>query len=309
MSTTPYALQKLVAYDGYSLEPIPEGNRLFVTGPWNPQVEELVESGSVHTLVLNIAHGFSSPSLEFLRSWPLKELDILLPPLDDLSPVRRLRESLTALAIEIFADIRTPLDLSGFAQLRHLSVPWDMVEAQVSNLVGVEDLYLDNYQAADLSTLSALTSLKKLRMKGRVRIKSLEGLQSLENLEELSIHGARGLSDVSALRTSPAAQSLRTLQFESCRKLTTLDDVAFASGVRFLNMGNCGDLESLAPIRNMQELRELFLYESTTFVDGDLSPLLDLTKLTDLRLMNRKHYLPKVTEVERVVEARANQQA
>ncbi len=307
MSLEPYSLQKLVAYDGYSLEPIPEGTRLFVNGPWTPQIEELVESGSVHTLVLNIAHGFEALSLEFLKPWPLKQLDILMPPLGDLAPIRRLRESLTGLAIEILSDKTPSLDLSDFTRLRELSVAWDVVEHQASNLVGVEVLYLDNYGPADLTPLSALRSLKKLRMKERIRIKSLDGLQSLVNMEELSIYAASGLADISALRTSPAAQSLRKLQFESCRKLTTLDDVAFASGVRYLNMGNCGDLESLTPIRNMQELRELFLYESTTFVDADISPLLELPKLTDLRLMNRKHYLPKVAEVQHVVEARANQ--
>lgn len=307
MSLMPYRLQNLVVYDGYSLEPIPEGTRLFVNGPWTPQIEELVESGSVHALVLNIAHGFEASSLEFLKPWPLKQLDILMPPFGDLAPIRRLRESLTGLAIEILGDKTPSLDLSDFTQLRELSAAWDVVEHQASNLAGVEVLYLDNYGPADLTPLSALRSLKELRMKERIRIKSLDGLQTLANLEELSIYAASGLVDISALRTSPAAQSLRKLQFESCRKLTTLDDVAFASGVRYLNMGNCGDLESLAPIRNLQELRELLLYESTKFVDADISPLLELPKLTDLRLMNRKHYRPKVAEVQHVVEARANQ--
>ncbi len=38
----------------------------------------------------------------------------------------------------------------------------------------------------------------------------------------------------------------------------------------------------------------MFLYESTKILDGDLSPLLDLPDLIDVRLMNRRHYNPPV---------------
>jgi hypothetical protein len=45
------------------------------------------------------------------------------------------------------------------------------------------------------------------------------------------------------------------------------------------------------------ELTELYLYESTRIVDGDLEPLLELRRLRDFRMMNRKHYLPSVSEI------------
>jgi hypothetical protein len=42
------------------------------------------------------------------------------------------------------------------------------------------------------------------------------------------------------------------------------------------------------------------MYESTRIADGDLTPLLRLTRLIDLRMMNRQHYKPTVADVKRL---------
>ena len=47
----------------------------------------------------------------------------------------------------------------------------------------------------------------------------------------------------------------------------------------FFNMGDCGDIDSLTPVRGMLDIRRLYLYESTKILEGDLSPLLELPNL------------------------------
>jgi internalin A len=47
----------------------------------------------------------------------------------------------------------------------------------------------------------------------------------------------------------------------------------------------------------MTRLQRLHLYESTRIADGDLTPLLTLTGLRDLRIMSRSHYRPTVADV------------
>lgn len=305
MSVMPYFRENRVAYDGYSLEETHEGTRLFVNGVWTSQIEALLEDGSIHTLVLNRAHGFEAPSLEFLRPWPLRGLHVLFPPLKDLSPIRRLRESLTDLKLEIFPTGEGVLDIEGFSRLQHLSVSWKMIEDQVSKITTVENLYLDRYSCPDLVPLAPLVSLRSLRMKERPKIKSLHGLQTFSRLERLAIHGASQLADDSALQGSSAATSLRELQLEACRKLSNMDNVSLASDLQFLNMGDCGDLESLAPLRRMRNLQRLSLYESTRILDGDLSPVLDLPELTDFRIANRRNYVPSAPEVQCLLADRA----
>ena len=39
------------------------------------------------------------------------------------------------------------------------------------------------------------------------------------------------------------------------------------------------------------------MYGSTTIADGDLTPLLSMTHMRDLRVMNRRHYRPTIHDV------------
>lgn len=194
--------------------------------------------------------------------------------------------------------------MEGFVRLQDLSISWDLIKGQVNNLTTVENLYVDRYSFPDLLPLAPLPTLRSLRMKERPKIKSLQGLSIFSRLEKLAIHGASLLADDSALQGSSAAKTLRELQLESCQRLVNIDNVSLASEVEILNMGDCGDLESLAPIRGMRKLRRLSLYESTRILDGDLSPVLDLPELTDFRIASRRDYVPSAQEVQRLLRGR-----
>jgi hypothetical protein len=108
--------------------------------------------------------------------------------------------------------------------------------------------------------------------------------------------GAQRLNDLTSLHADPSR--LRELWFESCGALVALDDIARQTGLRDLGVANCGPIDSLAPIAALRELEHLHMYESTRIADGDLTPLLRLTRLIDLRMMNRQHYKPTVADVK-----------
>jgi hypothetical protein len=131
-------------------------------------------------------------------------------------------------------------------------------------------------------------------MKDRPRLTSLQGLENFPSLTTLGIHLASFLSDFSALRT---ARSLRELQLESCRHLTTLDDLVNLQAVEYLNLGDCREIATAAPLSHLTNLDSLYLYGTTKFLDGDLTPLTALPHLKDLRLQSRRHYSPSVTEI------------
>ncbi|MFE4194564.1 hypothetical protein ACFRJ9_01760 [Paenarthrobacter sp. NPDC056912] len=256
--------------------------------------------------MLNFAHGFVGPSLDFLRPWPLAELHVLLPPMKDLSPIRRLRESLKGLQLEIFPTGEGAIDIEGFLRLEELAISWTMIQEQVSSITTIEHLYLDRYSSQDLVPLAPLVSLRNLQMKGGPKLESLHGLRAFSRLVRLAVHGASLLADDSALQGSPAATTLTELQLESCRKLSNIENVSLALNLEILNMGDCGDIESLSPLRRMRNLQSLSLYESTRIVDGDLSPVLDLPKLTDFRIASRRNYNPSVTDIQRLLKDRTS---
>lgn len=136
-------------------------------------------------------------------------------------------------------------------------------------------------------------------MKHYPQIRSLNGLEEFDQLHELSIHGAAKLIDLSALRDSGTGQNVIELQLETCKRITVLDDVASATGVQLLNLGNCGDIASLKPLSDMNELRRLYLYESTKILDGDLTPMLALPRLEKLRMADRRNYMPSVAGIKK----------
>jgi len=289
-----------VPYDGYSLEQTAEGVRLFVNGPWNTEMESLVQNGRIHELVLNWAHGFAEPDLEFLRPWPLPRLLVIARWITDLSPITRLGGHLTGLSLPaVHLSAAGTLDLTQLACLTSLSVSWTLIKDQTYALAPVTDLYLESYSPHDLTPLAAAKSLTRLRMKQYPQLRTLDGLTTFDRLKILGIFLAPKLEDVSAFRTAPAAQTISELHLDTCKKIPTFEDVSLVKNVRGLSLANSGDFPSLAPLAGMPELQELYLYESTKIVDGDLSPLLTLPQLQRLSIANRRHYSPQVSEIKR----------
>ncbi|GAB3040966.1 hypothetical protein GCM10027052_22980 [Parafrigoribacterium mesophilum] len=117
-------------------------------------------------------------------------------------------------------------------------------------------------------------------------------------LEILGIYSARGLSDLSDLASASAPRHLRELQLESDRRVTRLGEIGTATDLEFLNISELGEIESLAPVEGLKRLDTLYLYGSTRVMDADLTPLMELPLLEDLRIMNRREYTPSVAQVE-----------
>jgi hypothetical protein len=62
-----------------------------------------------------------------------------------------------------------------------------------------------------------------------------------------------------------------------------------------------GQIPSVEPFSALENLEWLGWYEKTTITDGDLSLLLNLTKLTKLNIPRRKHYLQTAEEILKAI--------
>lgn len=282
-----------VSVDGYELEPDGDGYSLVVTGPWAPESARQLQRADVIGLTLNYARGFQERDLEFVQDWPIRHLHILARTLDDLTPVYRLAGTLERLSVQ--TSPAATVDLNALPWLTGFSGEWAQVADTVEYAVGLNDLFLLSYRAADLGPLARNQGLHRLRFKQRPALRSLDGLDRFPALAELGVFGASRLIDIGALTTAPV--TLTRLELDSCGGIEDLDALAGLTSLRWLGLGNCGPVRSVAPLGDLVSLERLYAAESTRITDGDLAPLLRLRSLTDLRLAARRHYRPSVDEV------------
>lgn len=89
----------------------------------------------------------------------------------------------------------------------------------------------------------------------------------------------------------------RELEFEACPEITTIDEIAALRELRFLGLNDCGDIETLAPITALEKLEVMHAWGTTRILDHDLSPLTHLPRLREIRMRDRRAYVPQVAEL------------
>ena len=277
------------------MTPEPAGRLDFdLRSAWTPRTRKAFLDSGADGLIANYARGFIGHDLEFIRGLPIRRLDVLARTITDLAPIYEVAGSLDQLHVQ--TGPMTRIDLAALPGLRALSCEWDQVADTIGDTSMIEDLYLGAYDPSDLAPLAHLTSLQSLRMKGRPALRSLDGIEAMAWLAHLGVYLAP-LEDTSALARigSPVLSELR---LAARRRITSLADIRGLVGLRFLDVSEGGTIDSLEPISGLQRLERLYLYDSTKVADGDLTPLLGLARMRDLRIMNRRHYAPSVHDVK-----------
>lgn len=262
-------------------------------GGWSPAMRQAFLNSGADGLVANYARGFVSSDIGFVRDLPLRRLTILHRGITDLTPVHDLGSTLEEFRVQ--AAPSSHIDLTLLPMLRVLACTWHQVKHTIGAADRLENLSLSPYRELDVTPLMHLTSLRSLRMKQRPGVRSLDGIENMPWLAHLGVYGAP-LEDTSALArlSSPV---LSRLHLAPCRRLTSLADLSGLIGLRELDVSESGALASLTPVAGLTQLESLHLYGSTAIADGNLTPLLAMTHLHDLRIMNRRHYTPTVDQV------------
>jgi hypothetical protein len=281
---------------GFTLERDESGRLDFhLRSAWSPAMRGAFYASDADGLIANYARGFSGHDLEFVRELPLRRLHVLARSIRDLSPVYDLAGTLEEFRVQ--SAPMTPVDRAALPKLRALACTWPQVVDTIEETTTLEYLAAGEYSAMDLTPLAHLTSLRGLLLKDRPSLRSLDGVESMPWVASLGIFLAP-LEDTTALSRlkSPVLTELR---LGACRRINSLNDMSSLVGLRFLDVSEGGDIDSLRPISDLKRLERLYLYDTTRIVDGDLTPLLGLPRLADLRMMNRRHYKPSMPEVKR----------
>lgn len=287
-----YETVRLVSQEGFAVGQFPDRVEVMVTGRWTDKAARLFESGEADRLVLNYAHGFSEPNLEFLQGVPVRQLVVVDRRLQSLEPISALGPTLEMLHISTRTSLN--VDLSRLPHLQDLSVEWDLVRSSIARLSHLRRLSLARFDETDLASLAHLDGLRRLVLTDRPRVRSLSGVSSHPDLRELGVFYAKDLDDFSDLRRLAHVEKL---ELEGCKKLMRLDDIGVCAGLRWLNLSECDELVSLAPIRGMN-LEDLRLAGTTKILDNDLSPIASLERLKSFRIQSRRSYQPSVEKIK-----------
>jgi hypothetical protein len=280
---------------GFLIEDTAEGRDLVVTGDWSAAARKALLDGAADGLVLNYARGYRERSLDFLQDgWTVRRLFILARTIKDLSPLYRLANTLEAINVE--TSPAAILDLSKLPLLVSLGADWAQVRDSIGIAEDLRRLFLMSYREQDLRDLGEHRSLASLAMKEHPQLTSLKGIDQFPALAELGVFGAGGLRDISNLAGETIGSRLQKLQLQSC-PIERLDALTEVTALEFLNVGECGDIQSLHPLAALSKLRCLLLFGSTRVLDGDLTPLMHLPRLKELRMKSRREYRPSVREI------------
>jgi hypothetical protein len=279
---------------GYVIEDQPEGRTLVVTGRWTVEAETAVQREDVDGVWLNYARGYSEPDLSFLTAWPIKRLLVLDRSLTDLGPLSRLGNTLETLSVQAAPGMA--VDLTVFPHLRDVGAVWGEVRDTLYAPEYLQRVTLLDYDEVDLQPLTLQAALQEVKLKTAPKLEALDGVAGLPTLAELTIQAARelhALNDVGSV-----APTLRSLEFEACLDIQDLQPVGGLTELRFLGVSDCGGISSLHPVAELALLECLHAWGSTRIQDGDLSPLLRLSRLSEIRMRDRRDYRPTLAEIK-----------
>jgi len=168
-------------------------------------------------------------------------------------------------------------------------------------------------------SLANLESLEVLQLAGNVSLITLDGLESLSQLREISIGGSphlppdiqlpprlarADLRDLACEDLSPIAlcTDLEELDIWEFEALTEIGDLSGKHKLYSLSLAHCPSLSDLAPLEELESLRELTLREcGVDYLPANVFPndLLDLTldscPLTSLRSITHLTRLESLT--------------
>ncbi|WP_031003426.1 hypothetical protein [Streptomyces sp. NRRL F-5727] len=264
--------------------------------PWDPAYAERFADGTCDGLVVGApTRAKSAPAVDLAFLPDLVGLRSLriLNGLPDLSPVARCA-GLERLRLP--ASTTGELDLSALSRLRELEAPWPVVARSLPLLAALDDLVLPEWKGASLSALGPQPALRALRLETtRKHVTDMEGAALFPALRELRLYDGR-LDHPELLAGATALEDVSLLSART-------DSIAFVSGLprlRRLELENCGDIASLAPVADRAALREVILSGSTRVADGDLSPLLANTHLAFVAVeRGHAHYSHPPREVRK----------
>ncbi len=225
----------------------------------------------------------------------LKSLDLEgNEEISDLSPLSGLT-SLEKLSLPLPSRIRDLSPLAGLTNMKELSISGDWREnppvneikdfSPLASLSQMEDLVMVVTELEDLSFLSGMTGLTRLKLSGTVLTADLTALKGLTHLKELNLdtYGLQSLSGLEGMANLEMLEIADDAGSTFVRDLSSLKDMTNLRVLRFRISGYSSYNTDLASLSGLTNLEELIVPGGDGTVELDLTPL---ANLKHLRILN-----------------------
>lgn len=199
-----------------------------------------------------------------------------LESLDEIGKLKQLR-SLTIYEGYHLNNIDALQDLT---ELRSLTIDGGPDLSNADIFVGMKHLRrlaLTDQDIGDASSLSHLTELRELRLRGDNKITDLSSFSSLTQLEELWLDDMPNLESLAGIERLP---NLKMVGLSRCDKLHHLDTLP--ANLTKLRLWNCSDIQTLSDIPSTQ-LKEIYCGQCNGLLAPELPP--SVNELTLLSLV------------------------
>lgn len=264
------------------------GLRAVIKTLWQESYLDQLINKNIKELELNIGKGWrNNGNVDFLKFLPnLKSIIILDQPLKSIEPVHYLTE---LQSINISAYCKTPVNFTSFPNLINCSFEWIKGSKSLFECKNLRTLGINNFDEKDSSLFSQLVNLEKLTVLNS-KTENLEGVFYLKNLTYLSIANLKRLTSLQGIEK---LYNIEDLEIQTCKGIKNISEVFKLKTLKRFFVVDSGDIDSIKGIEELTELTTFLFYESTNIVDGDLSPLFKLKRLSKVSFQNRKHYSNK----------------
>lgn len=231
-------------------------------------------------------------NLDFLEEFP----DTLYLEVRNEKPTKtKALQALGNLRALYFESPATGINLSWFPELEVYSGGWHKEHINFDDHPRLRRLALRRFnpKSLDFSPLANNRRLERLEII-RSTASSLDGIETLEDLRILDLAYLSKLESLDALTKFQQAE-LRSLSIERAKNIKRYEPIASLTRLKDLKLSGCRPMHDLKWTRGMNWL-EHFAFVETNVADGDLDPLLDLTRLRYIGTEDKRHYSHKMHE-------------
>jgi hypothetical protein len=269
------------------------GNALCLKTSWTSEYLNLVAKHKIKVIRLNDRIGWPDSDISFLLKIPdIRGVDIISDSVTDVSPIFQLKE---LRSLSLYCKAKVAGDFGKLKKLENLGLDWQNVYRSAFELDTLRRLNVLHYPDADLSNLSPNVHLKDLFLSSN-RLVSLSGIERFPNIERIDIFRCRHMRSLKSIKP---ARLIRTLTIDQCPNIKDLSPLSYLTELTTLEIENCRDIQSLKPLVRCGKLKRLQIAGNTTVIDGNLSPLMKLSRLKEVLLAKRKHYSHSDEELSR----------
>jgi hypothetical protein len=260
------------------------GTCAILKSEWQESYRDTLLKKDIAELVLNDGKGWKGENIDFLEFFPkLKSLTIIDLKIKAVDSIKHLH-NLVSLNLSTYS--KRPIDFTSFPKLKDCAFEWIKGSDSFFECKNLESLSINRYNQKNTDNFAKLVNLKQLTILNSP-IEDLRFLSSLQKLEYLRLANLKNIISVEGL---DSLDKIKDLEINHCKKIQSVSGVFNLKNLTKLALIDTGYIDSIKGIEKLTKLESFVFYESTNVLDGDLSPLFKLKKLSNISFQNRKHY-------------------